>query len=576
VQSSRSRIPPHLRCYVVEQAYDAYGEVAQAVWRFVLLHLHGHLKHVAHPAYVEGLRATGLSVDRVPRIEHVDECLARFGWGAVCVDGFIPPRAFQEFQALGLLPIAAEIRTHKHLAYTPAPDIIHEAAGHAPILVDSEYAAFLRRIGAMGARAFTLPTDSIVYDAIYVLSELKESPEATLDQVNAAERRLRAATEGAAEVSEATLLSRLYWWTAEYGLIGTPRDYRLYGAGLLSSLAESHTCRRDDVHKLPLAAECMNAEYDITRPQPQLFVASSFRHLHDVLDVAEQSLAYSKGGVYALEQARNSGEVATVQLLDGLEVIGRVAQVLAGPSTAHFIGFRGRTALARDGALVSPPRGGTDAGYGLALGPLAGGGSLATASDRVRSAREPGARLHFELASGLYLSATLHDAGKTRGILTLRDLMVRAGDAPLFEHHGPIECAFADGVKTAFAGASVAAFHPETDFAETRVPRARQLPTDERQLEQLYERALDCWQRVHGRSVVPMFESIHEALERHFPDDWLLRWNLLECLVKIGDDGELKTKLERRLADLEAKFDHREPIATGLSSLRRRARDANG
>lgn len=571
--SSHSRIPPHLRRYVVEQAYDAYGEVAQAVWRFVLLHLYGHLRHTAHPAYVEGLRATGLDVERVPRIEHVDECLSRFGWGAVCVDGFIPPRAFQEFQALGILPIAAEIRTYRHLGYTPAPDIIHEAAGHAPILVDPEYAAFLRRIGAVGARAFTLPADAVVYDAVYDLSELKESPEAGSEQIQAAERRLRAATEGGKEVSEATRFSRLYWWTAEYGLMGTPTDYRLYGAGLLSSLSESHTCHGDEVRKLPLVAECMDTEYDITRPQPQLFVASNFRHLHDVLDVAERSLAHRRGGSYALEQACRSAEVATLELGGGLEIIGRIEQVLTGASGAHFVRLCGRTALAMRGALVSAPRDDLGAGYGLALGPLAGGGSLRAASDRVRSG-EPGTRLHFELASGLRLSATLHDIPEARGVLVLRDLGVRKGDEPLFSHRGPIEYAFADEVTTARAGASVAAFHPETEFPKTRVPRARQLPQDERQLEELYQRAIDCWQRVHGGGVIPVFEDIHDELERHFSDDWLLRWNLLECLVKLGDHSPLRAKLERRLADLEARFGHREPIATGLSSLQRRAREA--
>ena len=54
----------------------------------------------AHPAYANGLRETGISVERIPRIDEMDERLGEYGWGAVAVDGFIPPRAFQEFQAL--------------------------------------------------------------------------------------------------------------------------------------------------------------------------------------------------------------------------------------------------------------------------------------------------------------------------------------------------------------------------------------------------------------------------------------------------------------------------------------------
>src|SRR6187549_990744 len=277
-----ARVPPHLRHLIVRQDYSRYTAIDQAVWRFVLLQTHARLKATAHAAYGEGLGQTGISVERIPHIAEMDERLAPFGWGAVCVDGFIPPRAFQELQSLSILPIAAEMRSADHLVYTPAPDIIHEAAGHAPILPDPTYASYLRRIGLAGARAFTLPEDTAVDRAIYALSEIKEKPTATAEQVAAVELSLATARASVARVSEAARLSRLYWWTAEYGLVGAPADYKLYGAGLLSSLWESFACHDPKVRKLPLAAEAGDMEYDVTRPQPQLFVASSFEQLHDV------------------------------------------------------------------------------------------------------------------------------------------------------------------------------------------------------------------------------------------------------------------------------------------------------
>ena len=164
-------VPAHLRRFVVEQDYSQYTAVDQAVWRFVLLQTHSRLIHTAHPAYKEGLAATGISVDRIPSVAEMNDKLSRFGWGAVCVDGFIPPRAFQEFQAHGILPIAGEMRTREHLVYTPAPDIIHEAAGHAPILPDPVFAGFLRRIGDLGRKAFTLPEEDRVYRAVYARDE---------------------------------------------------------------------------------------------------------------------------------------------------------------------------------------------------------------------------------------------------------------------------------------------------------------------------------------------------------------------------------------------------------------------
>src|SRR5450432_546435 len=170
--SDHSRVPHNLRRYVVEQDYAQYSEIDQAVWRFVLLQTYQRLALTAHPAYASGLGKAGISVERIPRISEISACLESVGWSAVCVDGFIPPRAFQEFQAASILPIAADMRTKDHLVYTPAPDIIHEAAGHAPILPDARYAAYLRAVGDVGRKAFSSPEDTRVYHAIFDLSEL--------------------------------------------------------------------------------------------------------------------------------------------------------------------------------------------------------------------------------------------------------------------------------------------------------------------------------------------------------------------------------------------------------------------
>ena len=81
----------------------------------------------------------------------MNRILKDIGWAAVSVDGFIPPNAFMEFQAYNVLVIASDIRTIDHIKYTPAPDIIHEAAGHAPIIANPEYADYLRHFGEIGS-----------------------------------------------------------------------------------------------------------------------------------------------------------------------------------------------------------------------------------------------------------------------------------------------------------------------------------------------------------------------------------------------------------------------------------------
>ena len=80
----------------------------------------------------------------------MNDILGKIGWGAVAVDGFIPPAAFMEFQAYKVLVIACDMRQLHHIEYTPAPDIVHEAAGHAPIIVDREYSDYLQRFGEVG------------------------------------------------------------------------------------------------------------------------------------------------------------------------------------------------------------------------------------------------------------------------------------------------------------------------------------------------------------------------------------------------------------------------------------------
>jgi phenylalanine-4-hydroxylase len=346
-----ARLPDWLRVHVAEQDYARYSEADHEVWRAVLGGIHARLARTAHPAYVRGLEAAGMSLDRIPRVAEMDRRLGELGWGAIPVDGFIPPRAFQALQAHRVLPISTAIRRADHLEYTPAPDIVHEAAGHAPILADPEYGAFLERIGASGACTFSLPADREAYEAIRQLSIVKEDAASTAEDVAAAERRLEAATAAGAEVSEAMRLARLYWWTVEYGLIGTPDDYRLYGAGLLSSLGESASCHRPEVTKRPLSAACVDVAYDITREQAQLFVAEDFGHLRAVLDEVMEGTAYRRGGAYALEVACRSEEPAVLTFESGAQLFARVEAVATAGEHAHIARLGDAVRLRRGGYL---------------------------------------------------------------------------------------------------------------------------------------------------------------------------------------------------------------------------------
>ena len=121
-------LPKHLLQFAVDQRHEEYTPVDHAVWRFIMRQNIFFLKEYAHKVYFQGLLDTGISFERIPRIEEMNEILGRIDWGAVAVDGFIPPAAFMEFQAYKVLVIACDMRQIHHIEYTPAPDIVHEAA----------------------------------------------------------------------------------------------------------------------------------------------------------------------------------------------------------------------------------------------------------------------------------------------------------------------------------------------------------------------------------------------------------------------------------------------------------------
>jgi phenylalanine-4-hydroxylase len=326
-------LPPHLRRFVVPQDYGAYTPRDQAVWRHILGRLTAHLEGRAHPRYLAGLAATGIEVERIPSLDEMNLKLAPVGWKAVAVRGFIPPAVFTELQSRRVLAIAADIRTHEHIEYTPAPDIVHESAGHAPFVADPTYAEYLQRCGEVGFRAIASAEDQALFEAIRNLSVVKEDPSARPEEVAHAEERLRAAAASVRFVSESTRASRLYWWTAEYGLVGSLDAPRLFGAGLLSSIGEAQHCLTPEVEKLPLSAACADVAYDITRMQPQLFVARDFDQLFEVLDEFTATLSWRRGGDRGLAEALRARSVNHLVLSGDRELSGRVVERL--PSTGE-------------------------------------------------------------------------------------------------------------------------------------------------------------------------------------------------------------------------------------------------
>jgi phenylalanine-4-hydroxylase len=344
-------LPPHLQPFVAVQDYSQYTARDQAVWRFLLQQLRTNLSQTAHLVYLEGLERTGIDLDEIPRIEQMNRCLQDIGWRAVVVDGFIPPAIFMEFQALRVLVVAVDMRSIEHMLYTPAPDIVHESAGHAPFIVDVDYAEFLQRFGELGMRAVASKGDMDVYETIRHLSIVKEAVGSSASDVTAAERALQAAIAANDSPSETALLARLHWWTVEYGLVGEVDEYRIFGAGLLSSLGESVDCLDDaKVKKVPLTVDAIDSAYDITRQQPQLFVTKSCRHLSQVLEEFGRQMCVNRGGAASVEKAIDAQTVNTAVTNAGVEISGQFTRVLKDAvGNATYLQTTGPTQLAYGG-----------------------------------------------------------------------------------------------------------------------------------------------------------------------------------------------------------------------------------
>jgi phenylalanine-4-hydroxylase len=158
----------------------------------------------------------------------------------------------------------------------------------------------------------------------------------------------------------------LYWWTAEYGMVGTLERPMLYGAGLLSSIGEAEHCLTAAVRKVPLSLECTTTAYDITRMQPQLFVARDFNHLNDVLEEFRNTLAWGRGGDFGLDEALRSKTVNHLVLKkptgDLLELTGEVNRVhrfgreTGVNLTAAVIELGGPVMLSKHGKVTEGPR----------------------------------------------------------------------------------------------------------------------------------------------------------------------------------------------------------------------------
>lgn len=550
------RLPDHLKQFINNQDYESYTPIDQAVWRYVMRKNVDYLQKVAHESYIEGLKKTGISTEYIPSMYGMNRILKDIGWAAVAVDGFIPPTAFMEFQAYNVLVIAEDIRQIQNIEYTPAPDIIHESAGHAPIIANPEYAEYLRRFGEIGSKAISSAQDYEMYEAIRHLSIVKEDRESDQKVIDRAEQRVLDLQNSITELSEMSKIRNLHWWTVEYGLIGDLKNPKIYGAGLLSSIGESKWCMREEVKKLPYDLSAADVNFDITQPQPQLFVTPDFAHLNFILEQFANQMGLRKGGTEGIQQLIASKNLGTIEYNTGIQVSGTFKRVITDKyNHPIYIQTEGPTALSyHEKELIGHGTSSHAHGFGSPVGKLK---NINIAIEdmspydleayKIREGKMT--KLEFEggiTVEGEVITGTRNRAGKVL-IVSFKNCTVKHYDEVLFHPDwGIYDMAIGKSIVSAFAGpADPTSFDMITHELETKNRKIEITPRVQKQRD-LYKEVREI--RENNSVTEEKLVSVFNTVQKEYADEWLLLVELYELAFK--EDFEIQSQIKSHLENL--------------------------
>jgi len=223
--------------FVIEQDWTAYTAEEHALYRRLFERQSKLVPRHACPEWIEAIAGLD-SAGEIPDFRDISAKLRKqTGWELVAVPGLIPDEAFFTHLAHRRFPVTVWLRRPEEFDYIAEPDVFHDFFGHVPLLFDRTYADHLHEYGKGGLKAMRL--------------------------------------------NAVTFLSRLYWYTIEFGLIKTQAGVRAYGSGLLSSGGELAYCVEDPKpRRLAFNLErIMRTAYQIDRYQERYFVIDSFEQL---------------------------------------------------------------------------------------------------------------------------------------------------------------------------------------------------------------------------------------------------------------------------------------------------------
>ena len=225
---------------IVEQPWDDYSATDHATWATLFARQRGVLAGRASAQFVQAQDAMGMSPHAIPRYRDLNAVLGEAtGWELIGVEGLLPELDFFEHLANRRFPVTWWIRRPDQIDYIEEPDLFHDLFGHVPLLMNPVFADYMQAYGRGGVKAHGIGAHAL------------------------------------------QALTRLYWYTVEFGLIREPEGLRIYGSGIVSSSGES-------VHALESAApnrigfdleRIMRTRYRIDSYQKTYFVIDSFEQL---------------------------------------------------------------------------------------------------------------------------------------------------------------------------------------------------------------------------------------------------------------------------------------------------------
>ena len=259
---------------VVEQPWEDYQAEDHATWGTLYQRQRELLVGRASDEFLHAQDEMGMTPHAIPRFDQLNEVLgAATGWTLIGVEGLLPELDFFDHLANRRFPVTWWIRRPEQIDYIAEPDLFHDLFGHVPLLMNPLFADYMQAYGRGGVKAHGI------------------GPEALVN------------------------LTRLYWYTVEFGLINTPQGLRIYGSGIVSSKGESlYSLESDAPNRIGFDLErVMRTRYRIDTFQKTYFVIDSFEQLIAATepDFTPIYARLAKGEAYPAGKVLDSDKVYT-------------------------------------------------------------------------------------------------------------------------------------------------------------------------------------------------------------------------------------------------------------------------